>query len=80
MTHAPEPTPDKPKAASRSPSRETESDGPPRWILPAVMIVILTVGGWFVIQTLTDSSRLEDCEMQGRHNCVAPVDTSKMGH
>jgi len=37
-----------------------------------VAIVVLVVGGWFLIQRLMAVSRLQDCQMQGRHNCVAP--------
>jgi hypothetical protein len=43
------------------------------------MIAILTVGGWFIIQNLADTSKLEDCTMSGRRNCVPPIDTSKLG-
>lgn len=51
----------------------------PRWVLPVVMIATLTIGGWFIIQNLTDTSKMEDCQMAGRHNCVPPIDTSKLG-
>jgi len=51
----------------------------PRWMLPVVVIATLTIGGWFVIQSLTESNRIEDCQMSGRKNCVPPIDTSKMG-
>ena len=50
----------------------------PRWFLPAVIISTLTIGGWFIVQNLADTSKLEDCEMAGRHNCVPPIDTSKL--
>ncbi len=50
----------------------------PRWILPAVMIPFLVVGGWYIIQNLAETSRMEDCQMAGRRNCVAPIDTSNM--
>jgi hypothetical protein len=48
---------------------------PPTWVVPAVMITILTVGGWYVIQNLSETSKMEDCTMAGRHNCVAPIDS-----
>jgi hypothetical protein len=71
---------DPPKVAARPAGRsqETEQWSPPPWAVPAVMITILVVGGWFIIQNLADTSRLEDCQMAGRKNCVAPIDTSNM--
>ncbi len=41
-------------------------------IIGAVAIVLLVVGGWFLVQRLMGVSKLQDCQMQGRHNCVAP--------
>ncbi len=72
------PQPKKPKGPSRSAPAETEEEGPPRWVLPAVMITVLVLGGWFIIQNLSDTSKMEDCQMAGRKNCVAPIDTSNM--
>jgi hypothetical protein len=60
------------------PLPHSEEKPPPRWVLPAVMITVLVVGGWFIIQNLSDTSRMEDCQMAGRHNCVPPIDTSQM--
>jgi hypothetical protein len=42
------------------------------------MISTLTIGGWFIIQNLADTSKMEDCQMSGRRNCVPPIDTSKL--
>ncbi len=61
----------------RDAARE-EGDGPPRWVLPAIAITTLTVGGWYIIQNLAATSKLEDCTMSGRRNCVPPIDTSGM--
>jgi hypothetical protein len=52
---------------------------PPAWIVPAVAITVLSVGGWYIIQNLSETSKMEDCTMAGRHNCVEPIDTSKVG-
>jgi hypothetical protein len=41
-----------------------------------VMILVLVVGGWFLIQWLTSSSKLQDCIMSGRKNC-APIDDGR---
>jgi len=68
-----------PKPATKTTSRarkiEPEESSPPRWVLPAIMISILVVGGWFIIQNLAETGKME-----GRHNCVPPIDTSNMGH
>jgi hypothetical protein len=61
------------------PSAEDDEKRPPTWVVPLVMISVLTLGGWYVIQTLSDTSRMEDCTMAGRHNCVPPIDTSNGG-
>jgi hypothetical protein len=58
---------------------ETEETSVPRWVLPAIIIATLTVGGWFIIQNLAATSKMEDCTMSGRRNCVQPIDTSKLG-
>ncbi len=65
-----------PKPANRGHAQEPPPL--PRWVFPAIMIAILTIGGWFIIQNLTDTSRMEDCQMSGRKNCVPPIDTSNM--
>jgi hypothetical protein len=60
------------------PSSQPKEKPPPRWVLPLVMITVLTVGGWFIVQNLAATSQMEDCQMAGRHNCVPPIDTSQM--
>lgn len=71
-----------PSAASREPSKRgnaaDEQPPLPRWILPVIMIATLTIGGWFVIDNLSATSKMEDCTMSGRRNCVPPIDTSKL--
>ncbi len=57
---------------------ETEKPPPPRWVLPAIMIATLTIGGWYIIDNLAATSKMEDCTMSGRRNCVPPIDTSNM--
>ena len=76
----PRPNADKAKQlAARAPARDSDESSPPRWVLPAIMIATLTIGGWYIIQNLADTSKMEDCTMSGRRNCVPPIDTSKMG-
>ncbi len=48
---------------------------PRRPLVLLVVFVVLAVMGWFLIQNLWASSKLQDCMMSGRKNC-APIDTS----
>jgi hypothetical protein len=40
-----------------------------------VVIAVLVVGGWFLITTLSDDTKMQDCIQSGRRNC-APIDTA----
>jgi hypothetical protein len=40
-----------------------------------VIIAALIVGGWFVITSLSDDTKMQDCIQSGRRNC-APIDTT----
>jgi len=46
-----------------------EAPGPSPLVM-LVVVVALLVGGWYVTIKLGDDSRLQDCVMAGRHNCV----------
>ena len=37
-----------------------------------VMILLLVVGGWFMVDQMSEASKLQDCVMAGRKNC-API-------
>jgi hypothetical protein len=43
--------------------------------LALALLVVLAVGGWFLVRQLQADSKLQDCVMSGRKNC-APIDTS----
>lgn len=47
-------------------------------LIGLLVVVALVLGGLYLFNTLRDSSRLQDCEMQGRTNC-APIDVSARG-
>ncbi len=47
-------------------------------LIGLVVVVALVLGGLYLFNTLRDSSRLQDCEMQGRTNC-APIDVPARG-
>jgi hypothetical protein len=38
------------------------------------VIAVICVGGYFLLMKLIDISRLEDCMMQGRMNCLPPIE------
>jgi hypothetical protein len=57
-----------------------EERSPARVAFFVVSIAVLIVGGWYLVNGLADTSKMEDCEMAGRRNCVPPIDTSKVGH
>jgi len=55
-----------------------DNDGKRRESRPVVLLLVflvLAVMGWFLIQNLTQASKVQDCVMAGRKNC-APIDTS----
>jgi hypothetical protein len=37
-----------------------------------IVVVLLVIGGLFLIHVLRDTSKIQDCVMQGRTNC-API-------
>ena len=40
-----------------------------------VIIVALVVGTWFLIQKLTEDTKMQDCIQSGRRNCAPIQDT-----
>jgi hypothetical protein len=54
-------------------------ESPGRVVFFLATIALLVVGGWYLVNSLADNSKLEDCTMSGRKNCVAPIDTSNLG-
>ncbi|MDE2335146.1 MAG: hypothetical protein KGK10_11475 [Rhodospirillales bacterium] len=43
-----------------------------RALLAILVILLLGIAGWWISQRLRQASSIQDCVMQGRHNC-APV-------
>jgi hypothetical protein len=41
-----------------------------------IFLVILVLGGVWLMNTLRDISKMQDCAMQGRRNC-APIETPR---
>jgi hypothetical protein len=63
-----DPEPDDPKVPD---SRRTA-------LLALVFLLLLVLGGLLLEHVLSDSSRLQDCVMQGRTNCD-PIDSTAPG-
>jgi hypothetical protein len=57
------------------PKAEGEEPRQSRPVVLLLVFLVLAVMGWFLIQNLTQASRVQDCVMAGRKNC-APIDTS----
>jgi hypothetical protein len=62
----------------------SEQGGPqkprPRWrygpLAVFAFILALAGVGWMLVQQMTADSKLQDCVMSGRKNCVAPVESA----
>jgi hypothetical protein len=71
----PEPTP-----GASEPSHDADADAdndrpsPFGWF-PILILIVLVVGGLFVMFELRDVSNIQDCVQSGRKNC-APIDTT----
>jgi hypothetical protein len=48
---------------------------PPFNVFALIVIALLIAAGWWLVDRLSASSKLEDCVNAGRKNCV-PIDTS----
>jgi hypothetical protein len=55
--------------------REGHDRPPPFNLFALVAIAVLLAAGWWLVDRLSASSKLEDCVNAGRKNCV-PIDTS----
>jgi hypothetical protein len=62
-----------PRDASR-PHRRTSY----RPLIALAIVVLLTAVGWLIVARLMATSRLEDCVMSGRKNCV-PIESNETG-
>jgi hypothetical protein len=74
-------TGESPKKEARTKVREEEpaESSPGRTAFFLVTIAALIVGGWYLVNGLAETSKMEDCTMAGRRNCVPPIDESKVG-
>jgi hypothetical protein len=55
---------------------EDDRPSPFGWF-PILILIVLVVGGLFVMFELRDVSNIQDCVQSGRKNC-APIDTTNM--
>ena len=44
--------------------------------MPILIIIVIALAAWFLIQKLRHESKVEDCMLSGRRDCV-PLDLSK---
>ncbi len=64
----------KPPPDTEPSDRPPDAAGPQRRgaLIAIVVILLLGVAGWWISARLRQASSIQDCVMQGRHNC-APV-------
>ncbi len=48
-------------------------------VVALVVVIVLFVIGWFLTRELYSNSKIEDCVMSGRTNCV-PIDTNSSSY
>jgi hypothetical protein len=60
----------------KPPAKGESYDRPPPFnYFSLIMIALLVAAGWYLVDRLSASSKLEDCVNAGRKNCV-PIDTN----
>jgi hypothetical protein len=68
--------PDEEKSEAKDETETEELDegrtAPFGWV-SVLIIVALIVGTWFLIQTLSADTKMQDCVQSGRRNC-APIE------
>jgi hypothetical protein len=50
-----------------------------RAVIGVVVVIVLVVGGLFLVHELQNMSRIQDCAMSGRTNC-APIEAPPGGN
>jgi hypothetical protein len=50
-----------------------------RAVIGLLVVIVLVVGGLFLVRVLQNMSRIQDCAMSGRTNC-APIDAPPAGN
>jgi hypothetical protein len=61
---------DLPKPAPKPPKSEPAH---PFGVVPLVLIAVVIASGWYLIRSIGESSKMQDCIQSGRKNC-APLD------
>ncbi len=51
------------------PAERTTRSSRATWLV-ALVVVLVAGGGWWLVRTLQADSKLQDCLMSGRKNCV----------
>jgi hypothetical protein len=72
---APPPSPEAPPKAAT----DAEPEGPGRDPLTIFLfMMVLVIGGWFLVRKLVQMNDIQNCVMSGRKNC-APIDLDTVG-
>jgi hypothetical protein len=50
-----------------------------RAVIGLLVVIVLVVGGLFLVRVLQNMSQIQDCAMSGRTNC-APIDAPPAGN
>jgi hypothetical protein len=72
----PEPRPGASEPGHNADDDDDDRPSPFGWF-PILILIVLVVGGLFVMFELRDVSNLQDCVQSGRKNC-APIDTTNI--
>jgi hypothetical protein len=63
----------------REPQSNQDSYSPRSVLIGLLVVLLLVLGGLYLVYALRDRANLQDCVMQGRSNC-SPVDSGATGN
>jgi hypothetical protein len=63
----------------REPQGNQDSYSPRSVLIGLLVVLLLVLGGLYLVYALRDRANLQDCVMQGRSNC-SPVDSEATGN
>jgi len=64
-------------AMAHDPNEPREPDSRRGALIGLLITLLIVVAGYYLMTSLREQGRLEDCLMAGRSNC-APIDTSRV--
>jgi hypothetical protein len=63
---------------AKDPGQDDAPDGRRNALIGLGIVVLLVVAGWLLIYVLRNASRVQDCVVSGRTNCV-PIEAADRG-